>query len=239
MKASLEYESLGTEKPENQASLIATLLNQPYEDYYRRVTENVTPAMKVLELGAGTGTHTGILIETGAAVTALDISPFSLNVLQEKFHDGVHVVCASMDEIPLPNATFDVIVSAGSLSYVDFQRVSHEIRRLLKNDGMLIVIDSLNHNWIYRINRFIRFLLKQRSYSTLMRMPTTQTIQEIRKNFAVSEVKFFGAYLWLLAPMSKFLPSIYIKRFNSFLEKHFPSGKNSFKFVMYCKSYKR
>jgi len=239
MKAALEYKSLGTEKPKIQTSLIAILLNQPYEDYYRRIKENVTPAMKVLELGAGTGTHTGILIETGAAVTALDISQFSLNVLQEKFHHGVHVVCASMDEIPLPNATFDLIVSAGSLSYVDFQEVSHEIKRLLKNDGMLIVIDSLNHNWIYRINRFIRFLLKQRSYSTLMRMPTTQTIQEISKNFAVSEVKFFGAYLWLLAPMSKFLPSIYIKRFNSFLEKHFPSGKNSFKFVMYCKSYKR
>ena len=238
MKAALEYERLGTEKPKNQASLIAILLNQPYEDYYRRIKENVTPAMKVLELGAGTGTHTGILIETGAAVTALDISPFSLNVLQEKFHHGVHVVCASMDEIPLPNATYDLIVSAGSLSYVDFQEVSHEIKRLLKNDGMLIVIDSLNHNWIYRINRFIRFLLKQRSYSTLMRMPTTQTIQEIRKNFAVSEVKFFGAYLWLLAPMSKLLPSIYIKRFNSFLEKHFPSGKNSFKFVLCCWNYK-
>jgi ubiquinone/menaquinone biosynthesis C-methylase UbiE len=239
MKAALEYKSLGSEKSQNQASLIATLLNQPYEDYYRRITENITPAMKVLELGAGTGTHTGILIETGATVTALDISPLSLNVLQEKFLDGAHVVCASMDEIPLPDATFDVVVSAGSLSYVDFQKVSGEIRRLLKNEGMLIVIDSLNHNWIYKINRFIRFLLKQRSYSTLMRMPTTQTIQEISKNFAISEVKFFGAYLWLLAPISQFLPSIHIKRFNSFLEKLFPSGKNSFKFVLYCKGYRR
>lgn len=239
MKAALEYENLGTAKPKNQASLLATLLNQPYEDYYRRITENVTPSMKVLELGAGTGTHTGILIETGAAVSALDISPISLNVLQEKFHNSVRIVCASMDEIPLPNATFDVIVSAGSLSYVDFQKVSREIMRLLTNDGMLIIIDSLSHNWIYRINRFIRFLLKQRSYSTLMRMPTTQTIQEIRRNFAVSEVKFFGAHLWLLAPMSKFLPSIYIKRFNSLLERHYPSGKNSFKFVLYCKNFKR
>ena len=132
-----------------------------------------------------------------------------------------------------------MVVSAGSLSYVDFQKVSGEIGRLLKNEGMLIVIDSLNHNWIYKINRFIRFLLKQRSYSTLMRMPTTQTIQEISKNFAISEVKFFGAYLWLLTPISQFIPSIYVKRLDTFLEKLFPSGKNSFKFVLYCKGYKR
>lgn len=239
LKAAMEYKSLEAEKSSNQVSLIAALLNQPYEDYYRRITKNITSTMQVLELGAGTGTHTGILIQTGAAVTALDISPISLNVLREKFHDGVQVVCASMDEIPLPSATYDVIVSAGSLSYVDFQKVSSEIRRLLKNDGMLIVIDSLNHNLIYRTNRFIRFLLKQRSYSTLMRMPTVITIQELKRYFAVSDVKFFGAYLWLLAPISKLLPSIYIHRFNSFLEKNFPSGKNSFKFVLYCKNFKR
>lgn len=172
-------------------------------------------------------------------MTALDISPLSLDVLREKFPGSVQVVCASMDDIPLPNAAFDVIVSAGSLSYVDFQKVLVEIKRLIKVDGALIVIDSLNHNLVYRTNRYLRFLLKQGSYSTLLRMPTTQTIQEFRRCFAVSEVQFFGAYLWILAPLSKLLPSIYIKHFNSFLEKNFPSGRNSFKFVLHCKNYQR
>jgi ubiquinone/menaquinone biosynthesis C-methylase UbiE len=236
-KAAMEHSSLATEKLSNQQSLIAALLNQPYEVYYRKITENITTNMKVLELGAGTGTHTGVLIKSGATVTALDISPLSLDVTREKFHGSVQVVCASMDEIPLPSATFDVIVSAGSLSYVDFQKVLGEIRRLLKDDGSLIVIDSLNHNLVYRTNRYLRFILKQRSYSTLIRMPTTQTIQEFRRHFAFSEVKFFGAYLWFLAPLSKLLPSTYMMNFNSFLEKNFPSGKNSFKFVLYCANY--
>jgi SAM-dependent methyltransferase len=236
-KAMMEHNSLATEKPGDQPSSIATLLNQPYEFYYRKITEGITSNMKVLELGAGTGTHTGVLMKSGASVTALDISPISLNVLREKFHNGVQVVCASMDEIPLPGATFDVIVSAGSLSYVDFQKVLGEIKRLLKDDGTLIIVDSLNHNLVYRTNRFVHFLLKRRSYSTLIRMPTKQTIHEFRRCFAVSEVKFFGSYLWLLAPISKLLPSADITLFNSFLEKKLPSGRNSFKFVLYCTNY--
>jgi ubiquinone/menaquinone biosynthesis C-methylase UbiE len=235
-KAMLEFDGLPDKISNTQKSALGILLNQPHEEYYRRIKESVTSTMKVLELGAGTGTHTGILLETGAEITALDISPFSLKVLQKKFGQGVQVVCASMEAIPLPAAKFDVIVSAGSLSYVDFQELSGEIRRLLKKDGALILIDSLNHNPVYRLNRFVRFLLKQRSYSTLLRMPTMGTINSFRGSFMVTEIRFFGAYLWFLAPLSKMLPAALIKTIDLFLQKRFPSGKNSFKFVLYCKN---
>ena len=235
-KATLEFEGLPYKVSNNQKSALTILLNQPDEEYYRRIRESITSAMKVLELGAGTGTHTGILLETGAEITALDISPFSLKVLQKKFGQGVQVVCASLEKIPLPTAKFDVIVSAGSLSYVDFQELSGEIRRLLKKDGSLILIDSLNHNPIYRLNRFVRFLLKQRSYSTLLRMPTMSTIDSFRDIFMVTEIRFFGASLWFLAPLSKMLPAAWIKTIDLFLQKRLPSGKNSFKFVLYCKN---
>lgn len=54
-KAAMEHGGLATEVSSNQQSLIAELLNQPYEVYYRKITENITSNMKVLELGAGTG----------------------------------------------------------------------------------------------------------------------------------------------------------------------------------------
>jgi SAM-dependent methyltransferase len=234
-KARLEFEGLHVKITSSHKSALSILLNQPHEDYYRRIKENVTSTMRVLELGAGTGTHTGVLVETDAEITALDISPYSLKVLQNKFGEGVQVVCASMEKIPLPTAKFDVIVSAGSLSYVDFQEVSGEIRRLLKKNGTLILIDSLNHNPIYRLNRFLRFLLKQRSYSTLLRMPTLTTIDNLTKQFYVSDARFFGMHLWILAPISKLLPAMWIYRIAQFLEKNFPSGKYSFKFVLICK----
>ena len=235
-KAKLEFETLSDPNSNTYKSALSILLLQPDQEYYRRIKESINSTMRVLELGAGTGAHTGILLETGAEITALDISPFSLKVLQKKFGEGVKVVCASMEQIPLPSASFDVIVSAGSLSYVDFQKLTLEIRRLLKKDGALILIDSLNHNPIYRFNRFMRFLLRQRSYSTLLRMPTINTINSLRSYFTVTEVKFFGSYLWFLAPMSKILPSAWIKTIDLFLQDHSPSGKNAFKFVLHSKN---
>jgi ubiquinone/menaquinone biosynthesis C-methylase UbiE len=47
-----------------------------------------------------------------------------------------------------------LIVSAGSLSYGDNDKVLDEIYRVLKNKGAFIAIDSLNNNPIYRLNRF-------------------------------------------------------------------------------------
>ena len=235
-KAMVEFEGLADKTSNTQKSALAILLNQPHDEYYRRIKKNVTSTMKVLELGAGTGAHTGILLETGAEITALDISPFSLKVLQKKFAEDVQIICASMEKIPLPSAKFDVIVSAGSLSYVDFQALSGEIKSLLKKDGSLILIDSLNHNPVYRLNRFVRFLLKQRSYSTLLRMPTMSTINSFRDIFMVTEVRFFGTYFWFLAPLSKMFPAAWIKSIDLFLQKRFPGEKNSFKFVLYCKN---
>ena len=235
-KAKLEFETLSNKILDTHKSALSILLNQPDQEYYRRIKENINSTLKVLELGAGTGTHTGILLETGAEITALDISPFSLKVLQKKFGEDVKIVCASMEQIPLPSANFDVIVSAGSLSYVDFQKLALEIRRLLKEDGSVIVIDSLNHNPIYRFNRFMRFLLRQRSYSTLRRMPTIKTVNGFRSYFTVTEVKFFGSYLWFLAPLSKILPAAWIKATDLFLQEHYPSGKNAFKFVLHSKN---
>ncbi len=244
LKATLELQELSTNFAEkkrgflNSHSIRSALLNEPYDEYYQLIRKNLKPKMKVLEIGAGTGTHTSVLIETGASVTVLDISSISLEVLKFKLGNQIKTICADMNKMPLPNKTFDIIVCAGSLSYVDLDSVLSEIMRLLKYNGSIIFVDSLNHNLIYRINRFRRFLLRQRSYSTIQRMPTLERIQKIQSCFETSQVKFFGAYLWLLIPMSKFLSQSMILNIDSFFKRFCPSDKNSFKFVLYCNKIK-
>src|SRR6266436_2814805 len=50
----------------------------------KMLTAHISPAMNVLELGCGTGYFTNELAMTGAAVTAIDLSPHLLEVARGK-----------------------------------------------------------------------------------------------------------------------------------------------------------
>ena len=52
--------------------------------YYDAIENHIKPGMKVLELGCGTGQHSGKLIEMGANLTVLDISNLSLKICKSK-----------------------------------------------------------------------------------------------------------------------------------------------------------
>ena len=75
---------------------------------------------EILELGAGTGDHTAKLIKlTNKKVRTLDISEFSLKVLDRRFPGRTIPVIASMDQIPLETDSIDGIASFGSLAYAN------------------------------------------------------------------------------------------------------------------------
>jgi ubiquinone/menaquinone biosynthesis C-methylase UbiE len=126
----------------------------------------------VLEIGAGMGENTKFLLATEAKVCATDISEHSLSVIEKRFNnDKLTTKVADMEKLPFAGQSFDIIVSAGSLSYGDNDKVLDEIYRVLKNKGAFIAIDSLNNNPIYRLNRYLHYLKGERSLSTIARMP--------------------------------------------------------------------
>ena len=63
-----------------------------------------------------------------------------------------------MEDLPFSNNSFDVVASAGSLSYGSKKIVDKEILRILRPNGIFICVDSLNNNPIYRFNRFQNYL---------------------------------------------------------------------------------
>lgn len=209
---------------------------EPYLKYYDAIRETVTPSMVVLELGAGCGNHTAVAFETKAKVIALDISEKSLAVCKNLF-SGVQTIVGNIEEIPLLANSTDVVVSAGSLSYGDHEKVKKEIFRVLKPGGSLIVIDSLNHNLIYRMNRFVHYKRGNRSLSTLMRMPNQESIRGLMKPFKEVKIMYFGSYLWLTILLSKVIGITGARKIENKLEKYFPSKLGAFKFVLVCKGF--
>jgi len=86
-------------------------LRSPYLFFEEKIARHVTQSTKVLEIGSGTGLHTGTLLGAGGEVIATDISPSSLKVLRlsHKCNDRLQTQVADMEALPFSDAFFDVV----------------------------------------------------------------------------------------------------------------------------------
>lgn len=171
-KARRALESVELAEPDELgASAVAPELRAPYVYYEQRMRELVSPDHEGLELGAGSGMHTAGLLNTGARVTAADISPGALALLERKLagvaQGRLLTRVADMESLPFESGSFDVVACAGSLSYGEPALVDAEIRRVLRAGGTFICVDSLNHNPVYRLNRWLHYKRGERTRSTL------------------------------------------------------------------------
>jgi len=186
--------------PPSGSKCFPDYLRVPYVYFESVLKEKLNADHKVLEIGAGTGHHTEVLVESGASVIATDISDNSRLVLQKrlKYSSGIDVSIkvADMENLPFKDNFFDFVVSAGSLSYGNNDRVRNEVYRLLKCGGEFICIDSLNRNIFYILNRWIHFLRGTRTKSTLQRMPLLSLIENYEQKFGNCKAEFFGSIVW-------------------------------------------
>ena len=217
----------------NRSEFIAPI----YDKWYELINNLIKPGASVLEIGAGTGTHTKVIFDTGADITAQDISEISLNVLRIKLNYNINTIASNMESIPIKDCTFDFIVCCNILSYGSPVMVNNEIYRLLKPGGSLLIMDSLNHNYIYRLNRRIHYYRGNRTKSTLKRVPSITRIQGFSKRFESNICFYFGSYYWIVIPLKYLLGQRIAFCFNEIFENIKPSGLSSFKFILLCEKY--
>jgi len=210
-------------------------LRSPYIFYEQRIREMIRPQDRVLELAAGAGMHTSALLQTGAHVTATDISPHSLKLLEQRIHGArgsltTHV--ADMEKLPFSDGAFDVVACAGGLSYGDPSLVDDEIRRVLRQDGALICVDSLNHNPIYRLNRWVHYRRGERTRSTLQRMPDLARISALGSGFADVNVRYFGAFSYAMPAIASLFGEAKAQVVSDRLDELIGAKRSAFKFVL-------
>ena len=214
------------------AAAISPALRAPYVCYEQCIRRYIAEEHSVLELGSGTGLHTYALVRTGARVVASDISSHSLDVLQRRIQGRLTTMTGDMEALSFDDESFDVICSAGSLSYGDPELVNAEIIRLLRPDGFFICVDSLNHNPIYRLNRWLHYLRGERTQSTMVRMPTIGRIQSISNYFDNAEVRYFGSVSYLMPIVSRIAGQEFAARFSDTVDRVINVRRSAFKFVL-------
>jgi ubiquinone/menaquinone biosynthesis C-methylase UbiE len=112
-------------------------LYMPYKFYFS-LLKKLKNKKKLLEIGAGIGENTSKLIKMKFKVCATDISPSSVLLMKKRYskYKTFSSKIADMEKLPFKNKSFDIVCSAGSLSYGDNTRVMNEIYRVLKLGGV-------------------------------------------------------------------------------------------------------
>lgn len=98
----------------------------------------------VLELGCGTAYFSAWLARLGARPVGVDITPAQLDTaraMQREFGLEFPVLEASAEDVPLPDASFDVVLSEyGASIWCDPYRWIPEAARLLRPGGELVFL---------------------------------------------------------------------------------------------------
>ncbi|PWW21596.1 methyltransferase family protein [Geodermatophilus normandii] len=91
---------------------------------------------RVLDLGAGTGLLTDVLVAAGHEVLAVDPSAEMLGQLSAR-HPGIPVEVGGAEVIPVPDASVDAVVAGQAAHWFDPEPAAAELRRVLRPGGVV------------------------------------------------------------------------------------------------------
>lgn len=113
--------------------------------------------LRVLELGAGTGKLTEVLVSLGHDVHATDPDEAMLEVLRARL-PLVRVSRTGAEEIPSADASVDVVVAGQAFHWFDLERALPEINRVLRPGGHLGLVWNQRDDrvpWVRRLGGLI------------------------------------------------------------------------------------
>jgi ubiquinone/menaquinone biosynthesis C-methylase UbiE len=104
------------------------------------------PRGRILDLGCGAGHLSFAVASFAEAVVAYDLSPEMIEIVsreaRQRGYDNISVQRGQAEFLPFEDQTFDWVVTRYSAHHWnDVRRALREIRRILKSEGALIIID--------------------------------------------------------------------------------------------------
>lgn len=148
------------------------------EPHFKTVLNRYVKIGKALEIGCGQGIELVQNIERGIEIVGVDYSRESViktkKHLYEKFKGGLkskkyNLIIADAENLPFKNSIFDYVYSLGVLHHTpDAQKGIHEANRVLKNDGIAIIMLYHKLSWksfpisvIRTISNIMDFIFKK------------------------------------------------------------------------------
>ncbi|MEX2204076.1 MAG: class I SAM-dependent methyltransferase [Actinomycetota bacterium] len=115
----------------------------------------IGPGRDVVELGAGTGKFTELIVATGARIVAVEPVAGMREALGRTC-PSVEIVDGTAEQIPVPDASADVVVVAQAFHWFAGERALPEIHRVLRPGGALGLIWNIRDeasDWSERLTQ--------------------------------------------------------------------------------------
>ena len=116
------------------------------------------PAVRVADVGAGTGKLTRTLVEAGAEVVAIDPDAEMLRALRAHVR-GVPTYEGTAERLPLPDESVDAVVLGQAWHWVEPVAGCAEIGRVLRPGGVLGLVWNIRDEsvpWVRRLTEIMR-----------------------------------------------------------------------------------
>lgn len=108
-------------------------------DTARRLTGEGTG--RCLDLGCGTGSYLGLLVDLGWSVTAIDLSEDQLRLARDRAGESVELLQGDAAHLPFDDDLFDLVFSAFTHTDMEsFPAVVAEGVRVLRPDGRFVYL---------------------------------------------------------------------------------------------------
>lgn len=101
----------------------------------------VSPGLRVLNIGVGNGAFEKMAIAKGIEVWSLDPSDRAVNRIREAFNMGSKAQVGYCQSMPYPDCTFDVVVMSEVLEHLDdevLKMTLSEVVRVLRPEGCFL-----------------------------------------------------------------------------------------------------
>ena len=153
---------------------------------YARMAELMGPAVRhrnVLELATGTGKIAKSIVCEADAIEATDVSPEMIaEAKRENTSSKLHFSVQDMFHLPYADGSFDVVIVANALHIVEHpEKALNEIRRVLKEDGVLIA-PTFTHAGNSLYGRIKVFLMKLAGFPQRSKWSSEGYLTFLREN---------------------------------------------------------
>lgn len=122
-----------------------------------RIFDDRSDDKKVIDLGAGTGKFSKILVDRGISVTAVEPVAGMRAKFKELLPDQT-VLDGSAEGIPLPEESCDLVIAAQAFHWFNGEKALREIHRILRPKGRLALIWNARDesiDWVSRLTEII------------------------------------------------------------------------------------